>query len=229
MDRHYFLCNRKHDGKAFLRSTKLVPSHELVSKQSKTSCRCLGFQAWDSPWGNHLRTRKVFDIVKLKMVDIVQGFLNQFYGFWHGSKRGKILGLNNEKGGKRSKIISLNIENGGKQSKILGLNIEKVPSEVLAPKFPCNEIILRLRSSQWTNKTQRKLNQSRICGKGVGLGFFPSDSLQSQSHQFIGIAHIGPYYGVKNDCRNFLSNRMNSFSKNQKKVEKWLFFRPFLG
>ena len=64
---------------------------------------------------------------------------------------------------------------------------------------------------------EKKQNQSRICGKGDGLGFFSSDSPQSQSLQFIGIAHIGPYYGVENDCKNFPSNRMNSFSKSQKK------------
>ena len=33
-------------------------------------------------------------------------------------------------------------------------------------------------------------NQSRICGKGVGLGLFPSDSLQSQLYEFFEIAHI---------------------------------------
>ena len=33
-------------------------------------------------------------------------------------------------------------------------------------------------------------NQSRICGKGVGLCLFPSDSLQSQLYEIIGIAHI---------------------------------------
>ena len=33
-------------------------------------------------------------------------------------------------------------------------------------------------------------NQSRICGKGVGLGLFPSDSLQSQLYEFIEITHI---------------------------------------
>ena len=33
-------------------------------------------------------------------------------------------------------------------------------------------------------------NQSRICGKGVGLGLSPSDSLQSQFYEFIEIAHI---------------------------------------
>ena len=58
------------------------------------------------------------------------------------------------------------------------------------------------------------------------MGLFPSDLLQSQSYHFIGIAHIGPCYGVENDCRNFTSNRMNSFSKSQK-VEKWLFFGHF--
>ena len=40
-------------------------------------------------------------------------------------------------------------------------------------------------------------NQSHMCGKRVGLGFFPSDSLESQSYEFIEIAHIGPYYGVE--------------------------------
>ena len=35
------------------------------------------------------------------------------------------------------------------------------------------------------------LNQSRICGKGVGFkGLFPPDSLQSQLYKFIEIAHI---------------------------------------
>ena len=71
------------------------------------------------------------------------------------------------------------------------------------------------------------VNQSRICGKGVGLGIFPSDWLQSQSYQFIGIAHIGPYYGEQNDCRNFRSNRMNSFSKNQTKSKNGCFLAIF--
>ena len=35
-----------------------------------------------------------------------------------------------------------------------------------------------------------KWNQSRICGKGVGLSLFPSDSLHSQLYEFIEIAHI---------------------------------------
>ena len=65
-------------------------------------------------------------------------------------------------------------------------------------------------------KKTKNFNQSRICGKGVGLGLFSSDSLQSQL-----------YYGVENDCRNFRSNRMDSFRKNQKKVEKWLFLAIF--
>ena len=55
------------------------------------------------------------------------------------------------------------------------------------------------------------INQSRICGKGVGLGLSPSDSLQSQSYEIIEIAHIGPYFGVENDCRKFRSNRKDSF------------------
>ena len=70
-------------------------------------------------------------------------------------------------------------------------------------------------------------NQSRICGKGADLGLFPSDSLQPQSYQFIGIAHIGPYYGVENDCRNFRSNRTNSVSKNQKNSKNGCFLAIF--
>ena len=38
-----------------------------------------------------------------------------------------------------------------------------------------------------------KINRSRICGKGVGLSLFPSDSLESQSCEFIEITLIGPY------------------------------------
>ena len=41
------------------------------------------------------------------------------------------------------------------------------------------------------------INQSRICGKEASLGVIPSDSLESQSYEFIEIAHIGPYYGVE--------------------------------
>ena len=70
-------------------------------------------------------------------------------------------------------------------------------------------------------------DQRRICGKGVGLGLFPSDSLQSQSYEFIEIENIGPYYGVENDCRNFRSNRMDSFCKNQKKSKNGCFLVIF--
>ena len=59
-------------------------------------------------------------------------------------------------------------------------------------------------------------NHSRICGKEVGLGLFPSDSLQSKSYQFFEIAHIGPDYGVENDYRKVRSNRIESFCENQK-------------
>ena len=41
------------------------------------------------------------------------------------------------------------------------------------------------------------LNQSLVCGKGVDLGLFPSDSLESQSNDIIEIAHIGLYHGVE--------------------------------
>ena len=90
----------------------------------------------------------------------------------------------------------------------------------MSPK--ANSSIFLITGNQTENKSfsnfifqkfQTSINQSPICGKGVGLGLFPSDSLQSQSYEFIEIAHIGPYYGVENDCRNFRSNRMDSFSK----------------
>ena len=35
-----------------------------------------------------------------------------------------------------------------------------------------------------------------MCGKGAGLGIFPSDSLQSQSYDFDEIAHIKSLYGA---------------------------------
>ena len=71
-------------------------------------------------------------------------------------------------------------------------------------------------------------NQSRICGNVVGLGLFPSDSLQSQLYEFIEIAYIGPYNGVENFSRNFCSSRMDSFCKNQKS-QKMAVSWPFLG
>ena len=41
------------------------------------------------------------------------------------------------------------------------------------------------------NKLEKSsIDQSRISGKGVGLGIFPSDSLQSQLYEFIEIAHM---------------------------------------
>ena len=45
--------------------------------------------------------------------------------------------------------------------------------------------------------TENEQKQSRMCGKGVGSGLFPSDSLQSQSYDFDEIAHIKPIYGVE--------------------------------
>ena len=36
-----------------------------------------------------------------------------------------------------------------------------------------------------------------MCGKGVGLGRFPPDSLESQSYDFDEIAHTKLLYGVK--------------------------------
>ena len=36
-----------------------------------------------------------------------------------------------------------------------------------------------------------------MSGKGVGLGLFSSDSLESESYDFDEIAHIKPLYGVE--------------------------------
>ena len=89
----------------------------------------------------------------------------------------------------------------------------------------CNQTENKSFSNFIFQNFQTSINQSRRGGKGVGLGLFPSDFLQSQLYEFIEIAHIGPYYGVENDCRKFRSNRMEFLQ--MKKVEKWLFFGHF--
>ena len=63
-------------------------------------------------------------------------------------------------------------------------------------------------------------NQSRMCGNGVGLGLFPSDSLKSQSYYFDGIEHDKLLYGV--DSIKVLSNR--EIWRKSKSVQKL----PFL-
>ena len=78
-----------------------------------------------------------------------------------------------------------------------------------------------------SSSCQTNEHQSRICGKGVGLGLFPSDSLQCQLYEFTEIAHIGAYYGVENDCRNFRSNRMDSFLRKSKKSKNGCFLAIF--
>ena len=41
-----------------------------------------------------------------------------------------------------------------------------------------------LNKKNWaTNKFKKKINQSRICGKGVGLSLFPSDSRSLESYE----------------------------------------------
>ena len=55
------------------------------------------------------------------------------------------------------------------------------------------ERIVLTKTRQEMNTTfENCKNQSSICGKGVGLGLFPSDSLESQSCDFDAFAHIGP-------------------------------------
>ena len=71
-------------------------------------------------------------------------------------------------------------------------------------------------------------NQSRVCCKGVSSGLFPSEPLQSQFYNFIETAHINhTIYGVENDCRNFRSNPMDSFCKNQEKSKNGCFLALF--
>ena len=55
------------------------------------------------------------------------------------------------------------------------------------------------KNSKKTIRTQSIVydNQSRFCGKGVGLGLFPSDSLESQSKDFDVIAHAAAPLGVE--------------------------------
>ena len=50
---------------------------------------------------------------------------------------------------------------------------------------------------QYTKYSIIKFNQSRMCGKRVRLGPFPSDSLESQSYDFDEIAYTKPLYGVE--------------------------------
>ena len=55
-----------------------------------------------------------------------------------------------------------------------------------------------------------------MCGKGVGLGLFHSDSLESQSYGFDKITHVGPKNGIENFVRIVLT-----FFEKIKKVQNW--------
>ena len=55
------------------------------------------------------------------------------------------------------------------------------------------------------------MNKRRMCGKGVGLGPFPSDSLESQSYNFDEFADIKPLYGVKRLLGSFLRSKSYDF------------------
>ena len=56
---------------------------------------------------------------------------------------------------------------------------------------------LRKKDFQIYEFSSHKTNQSRTCGKGVGLGPFPSISFESQSYEFIEIAHSGQNHAVE--------------------------------
>ena len=53
--------------------------------------------------------------------------------------------------------------------------------------------------------SRSNLNQSRMFVKGVGLGPFPSDSLESKSNDFDEIAHVKPLYSVERLHSSFKS------------------------
>ena len=76
----------------------------------------------------------------------------------------------------------------------------------------------------WKSYFLKDSNQSRICCEGVGLGLFLSHSLESQSYEFIEIAHIGPYYV------EWLENFVRivwSFWENRKKSKHGCFLAIF--
>ena len=54
-----------------------------------------------------------------------------------------------------------------------------------------------------------------MCGQGVGLGLFPSDSLESQSYDFHIIAQTNPLFGVER-LHKVLSNRKVHLEKSKK-------------
>ena len=69
--------------------------------------------------------------------------------------------------------------------------------------------------------TENEQNQSRMCGRGVGSGLSPSDSLESQSYDFDEIAHIRPIYGVQRLRKASLKPK-KVFAKIEK-VQNWPF------
>ena len=59
-------------------------------------------------------------------------------------------------------------------------------------------------------------NQSRICGRGVGSGLFPSESLESQSYEFIEITHKVPLIWFRMTVENFVRIVWTVFEKIEK-------------
>ena len=72
------------------------------------------------------------------------------------------------------------------------------------------------------------LNESRICGKGFGLGLFPSESRQSQLYEFIEIAHMDHTMVWKMTVEIFVRIVWTVFAIKIKKSKKTVFW-PFLG
>ena len=68
------------------------------------------------------------------------------------------------------------------------------------------------------SKLAGTMNQSRICGEVVGLGFSFWLAPIPVIRTYWNCTHR-PYYGVENDCRNFRSDSMDRFCENQKKSE----------
>ena len=67
------------------------------------------------------------------------------------------------------------------------------------------------------------VSQSRICGKGVGLGLFPSVSLESQSYEIDEISHITLLYDVERLYESSFKSLKICLTKS-KKAPNWSFF-----
>ena len=106
------------------------------------------------------------------------------------------------------------------KSKIVSIILYKIACRFLSSRmleFLCIPDV-------WRNK--KTFNQRCICGKGVGLGLFPSDSLQSQLNEFIKIGHKGPYDSVERLYKISFES-YGQFLRKSKKIENDCFLAIF--